>query len=207
MSVTLVIIVITVLTSMYAWSNQGIFYKWMLNPYAINRKNEYFRFITSGFIHNDYMHLLFNMFTLYFFGDTIEQTYNSLFGESGTYIYVGFYLIGIVVSSLPTYIKHRNHPHYNSLGASGGVSAVIFSAILFYPVSQLCLYGFLCLPGFIFGALYMVYSYYQSRRGGDFINHDAHLFGALFGIVFTIIIVPAVVPRFFEQVASWRLFG
>lgn len=206
MSITLIIIIITVGASLYAWNNQSIFQRWIFNPYYVQRRNDYIRFLTSGFIHNDYMHLFFNMFTLYWFGEVIEGVYSSLFGEMGKALFVFFYLLGIIVSEIPTYFKHKNHPHYNSLGASGGVAAVIFSAILFYPLEKLYLFGIIGIPGFIFGILYMVYSFYQAKRGGDFINHDAHLYGALFGIVFTIIIVPAVVPSFIEQLATWRLF-
>jgi membrane associated rhomboid family serine protease len=208
MSITLIIIVITIAASFYAWNNQNIFQKWILNPYTVYKRNEYHRLITSGLIHNDYMHLFFNMLALYFFGDRIiEPTYIQIFGETGRWLYVGLYVIGIVVSDIPTYLKHRNHPYYNSLGASGGVSAVVFSSILFYPTELICIYFVFCLPSFIFGVLYILYSYFQAKRGGDYINHDAHLFGALFGIVFSIIIMPPVVVSFFEQVLSWRLFN
>jgi membrane associated rhomboid family serine protease len=205
MSITLVIIVITVLASFYAWNNQSVFQKWILNPYTVQRRKEYYRLFTAGLIHNDYMHLFFNMFALYIFGELIEQIYLTSFGQMGTLLYIGLYVLGIIASDIPTYLKHKNHPHYNSLGASGGVSAVIFSSILFYPTERICLYLFLCLPSFIFGALYMLYSYMQAKRGGDYINHDAHLFGAIFGIVFSIIIMPSVVMHFFNQVSGWRL--
>jgi membrane associated rhomboid family serine protease len=152
------------------------------------------------------MHLFFNMFALYFFGDVIEQTYQMAFGELGIVLYIGLYVLGIIASDIPTYLKHRNHPHYNSLGASGGVSAVVFASILFYPTQRICVYFVFCLPSFIFGALYMLYSYMQAKKGGDYINHDAHLFGALFGIVFSIITIPSSIVQFFEQVAGWRLF-
>lgn len=205
-SLTVIIIIITVLASLYAWNRQEIMQKWILNPYSVNHRREYYRLFTSGLIHNDYIHLFFNMFTLYWFGEMIESVYTQLFGESGKVLYVAFYIIGIVVSSIPTYLKHKNHSYYNSLGASGGVSAVIFASILFFPTEKLYLFGVIGIPGFIFGGLYMIYSYMQAKRGGDFINHDAHLFGGLFGILFTIIVVPQVVPSFFNQLVEWRLF-
>jgi membrane associated rhomboid family serine protease len=146
------------------------------------------------------------MLALYFFGDRIiEPTYIQLFGETGQWLYVGLYVIGIIVSDIPTYLKHKDHAYYNSLGASGGVSAVVFSSILFYPTELICIYFVFCLPSFIFGVLYLIYSYFQAKRGGDYINHDAHLFGALFGVVFSIIIMPSVIVTFFEQVLNWRL--
>jgi membrane associated rhomboid family serine protease len=205
-SITLIIIVITVAASFYAWNNQNIFQKWILNPYTVHHRKEYHRLITSGLIHNDYMHLAFNMIALYSFGTYVEQIYGYYFEGAGSLMFILLYVIGIIVSDIPTYIKHKNHAYYNSLGASGGVSAVVFSFILFEPMKELMLIFLpIPLPGFIFGGLYMLYSYVQARRGGDYINHDAHLFGALFGIIFSIIIMPSVIVSFFEQILNWRL--
>lgn len=206
MSVTLVIIILTVIASFYAWSKPHLQQKWIFNPYRVNANNEYYRFITSGFIHVDQMHLLFNMFTFYFFGSLVEKIFASIFGPLGLVVYVLFYLAAIIVSDLPTYIKYKAQPHYNALGASGGVSAIVFSSILFFPLNDICLFGLLCLPGFILGILYLLYSFYQGKQMADNINHDAHLYGALFGVIFTIIIQPPVVISFFEQVASFKLF-
>lgn len=198
-SLTYVVIGVTVLASLYAWNNASVLQGWMMNPYSIDKRREYWRFITSGFIHNDYAHLFFNMFTLYFFGRIVER-------QLGGTLFLVMYLAGIVASDVPTYLKHRNSPHYNSLGASGGVSAVVFSSILFAPLNPLNLMFIpIDIPGFIFGGLYMFYSYYQANRGGDNINHDAHLYGALFGIVFSVIVVPGALVNFVQQVSTWRL--
>jgi membrane associated rhomboid family serine protease len=205
LSITLIIIIITVAASFYAWNNQTIFQKWILNPYTVHRRKEYHRLITSGFIHNDYMHLLFNMLALYFFGELVEKTYIYAFGNLGIVLYIALYIVGIIASDLPTYLKHKNHAYYNSLGASGGVSAVVFSSILFYPTEKICVYFVFCLSSFIFGGLYILYSYLQAKKGGDYINHDAHLYGAVFGIVFSILIMPSVIISFFEQVSNWRI--
>ena len=199
-SLTYVVIGVTVLASLYAWNNASVLQGWMMNPYSIDKRREYWRFITSGFIHNDYAHLFFNMFTLYFFGRIVER-------QLGGVLFLVMYLVGIVASDVPTYLKHRNSPHYNSLGASGGVSAVVFSSILFDPLNPLYLMFIpIGIPGFIFGGLYMFYSYYQANRSGDNINHDAHLYGALFGIVFSVIVVPGALVNFVQQVSTWRLF-
>jgi membrane associated rhomboid family serine protease len=207
MSITFIIIAITVAITVYTWSHTDLQYKLMLNPYSISRKNEFFRFITSGFIHQDFIHLGFNMFTFYFFGQAIEYIYANLFGEMGSILFVALYLIGIIVSDIPTYLKHKDNPGYNSLGASGGVSAVVFSSILFYPLNEICFYGLLCFPGFILGALYIIYSIYMGKKSMNNVNHDAHLYGALFGIAFSILIQPAVAFTFFEQVANYRPFS
>lgn len=206
MSVTLIIIAITVIASFYAWNKPHIQQKWIFSPYIVNVNNEYYRFITSGFIHADQMHLLFNMFTFYFFGSLVENVYQYYFGSVGLVLFVALYLVGIILADIPTYIKHKNNPNYNALGASGGVSAVVFSSIMFFPLNDICLFAILCLPGFILGILYLLYSYFQGKKMGGNINHDAHFYGAAFGIVFSIIIDPTVIGRFFDQVMSFRIF-
>lgn len=205
-SVTIILIVINVAASLYAWKRPDIFQRWLLNPYAVRHRNQYERFITSGFIHSDYMHLLFNMFTLYFFGPIIEQAYGYLFDGSGVWLFLVLYFAGMIIADIPTFLKNRNNPNYNSLGASGAVSAIVFSSIMFRPLNEICLFGLLCLPGFILGGLYLLYSFYQGKRMADNINHDAHLYGALFGVVFTIVIWPEVVPHFFRELSNFAFF-
>ncbi|NOT76343.1 MAG: rhomboid family intramembrane serine protease [Cyclobacteriaceae bacterium] len=175
----------------------------MMNPYNINRKNQFERFITSGFIHKDYTHLGLNMFSLYFLGLAVEHDFIVLFGTTGIYYYLMLYLLAIAVSDLPTYFKEKNNPNYNSLGASGGVAAVVFAFIILEPMRYLCLFFALCMPGFILGSLYLVYSYFQSKRAKDNINHDAHLYGSLFGLIFCVIVYPRSIISFYEQVSGW----
>ena len=206
MSVTLIIIIVTALISFMAWRNESLMSAWILNPYQAANRGQYYRLLTSGFLHADWGHLIFNMLTLYFFGGSIERLFGALFGAAGPVYLIGFYLAGIIVASIPTLLRHRNNPGYNSLGASGGVSSLLFAAIMFSPLTSVCLYFTLCIPGFIFGVLYLAYSYYESRQGRGNINHDAHLYGALFGVVFMILVYPQVLPRFIEQLAGWQLF-
>ena len=206
MSVTLILVIITVLTSLYAWQNQEILRKWIFNPYSVNKYKQYYRFITSGFIHNDFIHLLFNMLVLWMFGEQVEYVFTALYGVAGTVLFVALYILGIIVSDIPTYLKHKNHAYYNALGASGGVSSVLFSFILFDPTQKLYLYGILGLPGIVWAALYVLYSAYMGKREGDNINHDAHLYGGLFGIAFTILIYPKVIMHFIEQLKGLSLF-
>jgi len=205
-SVTLILIAINVAASLYAWKRPDIFQRWLFNPYLVSHRKQYYRFITSGFIHNDYMHLLFNMFTFYFFGQVIEQIYGYYAEGYGIVLFLALYFVGMIIADIPTFIKHRNNPNYNSVGASGAVSAVVFSSIMFQPLNEICLFALLCLPGFILGGLYLLYSYYQGRKMSDNINHDAHLYGALFGIAFTIAIWPGVIPHFFEQLSNFKIF-
>ncbi|WMJ71784.1 rhomboid family intramembrane serine protease [Cytophagaceae bacterium ABcell3] len=207
LSATTFIIIVTVIASLYAWSKPHLYQKWMLNPYQVKNNKQYWRFITSGFIHADYIHLGFNMFSLYFLGRFLEQVFQVFFTEYGSLIYIGLYLAGIIVSDIPTYLKHKENSYYNSLGASGGVSAVLFSYVLFQPTHNLYLFAVIPIPAIIFGLLYLLYSYQMARRGGDFINHDAHFYGAVFGIVATIILIPDSVRIFIEQINNWQLFS
>lgn len=208
MSITTILLIVIVGASLYAWNKPEVMQKWMMNPYAVKHGRQYWRFITSGFIHSTTTHLLFNGLTLYFFGNVIEQYFLLYFGTFGQGLYLILFLAGVVVSEIPTYLKYRDRPHYNSLGASGGVSAVIFAAVMFNPVADICLYFILCLPGFVMALLYLAYSAYQSRQNspGDNINHDAHLYGALFGIVFAIAAHPPVLADFLSQIGSYQWF-
>jgi membrane associated rhomboid family serine protease len=187
-------------------NQREVLYKFMMNPYMVVHRGQYFRVITSGFIHKDYAHLIFNMLSLYFFGPSLEYIFSVIFGSLGPVYFVLLYVLAVIVSDLPTLLKHRNNPGYNSLGASGAVSAVIFACILFDPLMNLYLYFAIPIKGFIFAVLYVVYSYVSSKRSGDGINHDAHLYGALFGILFCIVLYPDSIQLFIEQLASWQLF-
>ncbi len=206
LSITTILIIITVAASLFAWNKPEILQRWMFNPHAVQTRREYHRFLTSGFIHQDYLHLFFNMFTLYFFGSMIEQIYGYIFGDLGGVIYVVMYLVAIVVADFSTYKKHKDHPNYNSLGASGGVAAVVFSAILYDPTNNIYLFAIIPIPGFILGILFLMYSFQRSKQTGDRINHDAHLWGALFGVAFTIVLNPAVVTRFIQEISNFQLF-
>jgi membrane associated rhomboid family serine protease len=207
LSITVILIAINVIVSLYALSNQSVLQRWMMNPYRIDKNKEYYRFLTSGLIHADYMHLLFNMITLYYFGGMVESYYAYIFpGITGSVLYILLYFVGMVVADIPSFLKHRNHPAFNALGASGAVSAVLFAGILFQPMMGIgIMFIPIPIPGFIFGLLYLAYSYFQGRRGNDNIGHDAHFFGAVFGIVFTIVLHPAALQGFINQVSQFRI--
>ena len=146
------------------------------------------------------------MFTFYFFGPVVESVFSQLHGSAGSVLYVLYYLSAIVISDLPVAIKNRNRMGYNSLGASGAVSAMVFTSILYFPLNHLCLFGFICMPGFILGTLYVVYSYFQGKNMSDNINHEAHLYGAIYGLVVGILAYPDAVSEFFRQVSTYRIF-
>lgn len=203
MSITLILVIITSGISYYAFNNYSLMDKLILNPYQVTKRREYYRFITSGFVHADFGHLIFNMLSLWFVGEGIEQLFAALFGASGSFYYLFLYLVGIVVSDIPSYLKNRTNSNYNSLGASGGVSAVLFAAILFAPTMTISLYFFIKMKAFIFGILFLGYSYYEARKGTSYVNHSAHMVGAIFGMVFMAVVYPESVPGFFAQIQEW----
>jgi len=197
MSATLIIIAITCAVSLVALNNPKMIEALILWPPAVVRNNEYYRLVSYGLVHADFQHLLFNMITLFFFGRVMEQFYNAEMGEFGFAI---FYLLGLVASILPTYLKHRNDAQYRSLGASGAVSAVLFAFILFQPWALIYVF-FLPVPAIVYAVLYVAYTFYSERQGGDNINHSAHLWGAAYGIVFTLVMEPRVFGVFLDALS------
>ncbi|MEP7265348.1 MAG: rhomboid family intramembrane serine protease [Bacteroidota bacterium] len=195
---TLLIILITVIASLIAFSNAEIMRKWIFNPYLVHKNKEWWRFFTSGLIHADFLHLGLNMFVLYSFGQAVEYYFDDIFNDMGAYYYVLLYLGGLIISSAPTYNKQKQNYLYNSLGASGAVSAILFAAIMLNPWNKVYIMGFFALPGIIFGPLYLFLEYRMSAKGGDNINHDAHFWGAVFGFLFPIMLKPKLALEFFD---------
>ena len=190
------IFAITTLTSIMAFSNDNLYANLILHPYSVSRRHRIYTLITSGLIHNDWMHLFFNMFSYTFFAFNLER-------ELGHWQFGLLYFVSLILSDLPTVYKHRNDDWYHSLGASGAVSAVVFSAILFHPIDKMYMMFIpIGIPAVIFGALYLVYCSYASKHSRDNINHDAHMFGALSGLLITIVLMPHVVHGFIEQITE-----
>ena len=196
--VTYALIAITCVVSWIAFNNRKLADRLILWPPAIDKHKQYDRLVTYGFIHADFMHLIFNMITLYFFGRQIEVL---MTGLVGVWVYPVFYLSALVVSILPTYLKNQHNPNYLSLGASGAVSAVLFAFILVAPW-QLIFVLFIPLPAIVFAVLYVGYSIWMDRRGGDRINHSAHLAGAAYGVMFLIIMRPQVLQHFLRELQT-----
>jgi len=201
-SLSFLIMAVTVVISLLAWQKPSWLDNMMMSPYKIDRKKEYWRFITSGFIHADFTHLFFNLFSFYFFGTQLEYIFGIIFPGFGGEIFILFYLLAILVADLPTYFKQRNNPYFNSLGASGAVSAVIFAGIMFFPTEKIYLFGFVGIPGFIYAGLFTWYSIAMDRRGRDYVNHSAHLYGGLFGILFITLTRPSTWVEFFQQILT-----
>ena len=186
MNIIILIIAITAIISFIAFNNKEIFEKYKFNVGAIRHRKEYVRILSAGFLHADIMHLLFNMMTLYFFGPVILDG----FGNIGfLIIYIGSILLGNIFSLF----IYQKQPWYSAIGASGGVSGVLFAAIAMMP--NIGIYFFFIpipIPGFIFGLLYFGYSVYMmlNPKQWDNLGHAAHLGGAFFGLVYAVIVQP-----------------
>lgn len=201
---TTTFLIVTLIVSAIALQNRSVMSRLIFNPYSIHMRNEWYRFFSSGLIHADFIHLAVNMFVLYSIGNVVESYYNELFGERASVYYLLLYVSSLLMSIFPTYNKHKNDPYYNGLGASGAVSAVVFTFILLNPMQSLCLYGIICLPGIIYGGLYLYYCYYMGKKGGDNINHSAHMWGAIYGFTYTIFLKPSLIGDFFTRLIHFR---
>ena len=196
MSITFIILLLTVATSIIGFSNPTFLSKGMLNPYMVHNRKEYWRLISSGFLHAGFFHLLINMMVLLGFGTVVEMYYREAFPANGKIYFTILYLGSILVANIPSLNKHKDNVYYNSLGASGAVAAILFASILFDPWQKIYIFGILPLPGVILGPLYLFFEYKMSKRGGTNINHDAHFYGAIFGLLYTIILDPSILKYF-----------
>lgn len=197
-SITLAIIVLTALVSWFGFSNPKLLDRLILWPPAVTRGRQYDRFIGYGLVHADLGHLVFNMFTLFFFGRAMEGFYAGYLGPFG---FVAFYASALVVSALPSYLRHRNDPNYATLGASGAVSAVLFAFILLQPWATIYVYV-IPVPAIIYAVVYVGFSIWANRRQADRVNHSAHLAGAAYGMLFTVLMEPRVLSHFLASLLS-----
>ncbi|HRN78691.1 MAG TPA: rhomboid family intramembrane serine protease [Ferruginibacter sp.] len=208
--ITIMLIAVNVLISLLGFYNAVFVDKTILWPYRIKRERQYYRMITSGFLHADFVHLFFNMFTLFFFGRNIE-IYFTYYGLGGQFTYLLLYFTALIVSDISSYLKHKNDYHYKALGASGAVSAVVFAAIVFDPWGAIYLYGAIKISATLYAILFIVYCVYMGKRGQDNVNHDAHLWGSVYGLLFTLILIAIQQPALFDgiiaEISDPSLFG
>jgi membrane associated rhomboid family serine protease len=195
MLLTIAIIAITCLVSWVAFKDGKLMQRLLLWPPAVQKKHEYWRLLSYGLVHADFQHLLFNMITLFFFGRALEGFFARYLGSFG---FLWFYLGGLLVSILPTYIKNRNNANYHSLGASGAVSAVLFAFILLSPWSMIIVFV-IPVPAILYAVAFLGYSIYMDHRGGGYVNHSAHSWGAAYGVLFMVIMDPRVTVAFVQQ--------
>jgi len=181
--ISIIIFLTTFAISLYGfYRDPRLIHKFILHPYSTIRNNRWHTMVTSGFIHGDLMHLLFNMMTFYFFAFALESIVGWL---SFIIIYFG----SMVIADIPSILKNKDNPDYYALGASGGISGILFAFILFRPDIRMYLMLIpIPIPSPIFGIFYLVWCWYAARNAKDNIGHDAHLWGALSGIILTIIL-------------------
>jgi len=204
---TLLIIAITSVISVIAFNRRDIFNKLQLNPYAVYHKKEWYRILSHGFLHADWVHLFVNMFVLFSFGSAVENIFKQLASngiiQSPILVFVILYFGSMIFATVTTIAKHKENEWYNSVGASGAVSAVVFTSIFFQPLANLYFFAVIPIPGIVFGVLYLGYSHYMSRKGGDNINHDAHFIGAVFGFIFPLLLDPSLIKIFLNQLFNF----
>jgi membrane associated rhomboid family serine protease len=200
---TLLIVILTSIVSIVAFSRRELFAQLLFNPYQVNHRKEWYRMITHGLLHADWMHLIINMMVLFSFGEYVEYYFARMADMTWIKLpslwYIIFYLLALTVSSLTTLRKHRDDVWYNSVGASGAVSAVLFCSIFFAPHNTLLFMGIVPIKAYLFGPLYLIYSYSAGRKDTGNINHDAHLLGAVFGFCFPLLIDVRLIKYFIGQ--------
>ncbi len=196
----LIILVSTVIISILAFGNSELFGKLVFNAYRIKYNKESWRFFSYALVHSGWLHLIVNMWVLYSFGNIVEKTYTLHFGIKGSFYFLLLYVGGVLFSVLYDFGKQKENIYYNAVGASGAVSAVVFSSILIFPSGGIYLFPIpFAIPSWLFGILYLVYSAYMGKNGNDNIGHNAHFYGAVFGIAFTIVTLPGVLQGFINQ--------
>lgn len=181
--------------SYYALSrNPRIFDAWILHPYAVAHEGRYFQLVSHGFIHANYIHLLFNMIVFWYFGFALERIL-------GSWRFAIIYFGSMVISAGVSVARRKNSPSFRSLGASGALSGVLFSFILFYPNTTLLAFFVLPIKAWLFAVLFVAISYYAAKNRYSYIDHEGHLWGALSGAGLTILLIPGVVRYFFSQLS------
>ena len=196
---TFALLVVNTVVSLYAlFVNPALVDSWALRPYAIVRRGEWQRLFTGSFVHGSLGHLFFNMLTLYFVGPALE-------GVLGTGRFLVLYFGSELASSLFTVWRRRGDPAYAAVGASGAISGLLFSLVLYAPFAKFYIFFAIPMPAWLFAIVYVGGSIYamkqnEAGQGGGGIAHEAHLGGALGGIVLTILLDPSVGPHFLRQI-------
>jgi len=195
MSLTIYLIIITVAISLFAlYAYPRMLHEGVLRPYFTIREGRWYQLVSSGFLHANFAHLFVNMFTLYFFGQVMEQTL-------GRPLFMGLYFASLIISDIPSLIKYKDDPNFATLGASGAVEGVLFAFILLYPLQSIYLFLIpIPIPAIVFGFLFLGYSIYESKQDRGVINHEAHIAGAVSGVLYVLLFVPNAFQHFLRSV-------
>ncbi len=199
LSITFFIIAITVFVSYSAFGNRLLFERLKFNAYEIASQRNYFKFLTYGLLHADWMHLLVNMFVLFSFGSFVEDLLEVYYKAKGPLYFIILYVTALFFSVVPVFFKHRRNYYYNAIGASGAVSSILFAYIIMYPQGSVSfLFIPIPIPAAVFGILYLAYSTYMAKRASDNIAHDVHAWGALYGVAFVAVLDWRFIQMFFD---------
>jgi membrane associated rhomboid family serine protease len=183
----LIILIVTIVVSVIGLSSPRVIERSLLRPYQVANGSGYAGLLTSGFVHADVGHMLFNLITFYSFAFKLEPVIGS---EKFVVLYFG----SLLIANLGTVFQHRNDPNYASLGASGAILGVLFASIVYFPRQSLYILPLpVPIPAPLFAIGYLAYTWYSSRTRRGNINHDAHLFGALAGLAFVLLTDPTAI--------------
>lgn len=200
MSITIIVVIITSLISYQCFQRPYLKQLWAHHPYSVAHRNELYRLLSCGFVHGSWTHLLINMFVLWMFGENVESYFTQIWGDLwGRVLFLIIYLLIITLANIPSQMMRKDQPHYFSLGASGGVSGIVFIFILFNPWTKLYIYGIVPIYAIIGGILYLLYSQWASRNSQDNIDHSAHFWGAVWGIILVVVLKPSLALYFIDQ--------
>jgi membrane associated rhomboid family serine protease len=200
-TILIIIVALIGITSYFGFKNNEVFHKLKFNPYLINQNREWYRFLSHGFVHADWMHLVFNLYVLYEFGKLVMLILFFKMGDMANLYFLGLFFPALLASSLFSFFRYKDQVHYNAVGASGAVSAVVFASIILYPQGEMGLIFIpFYLPSWIFGALYLAYTIVMARKQIDNIGHDAHLWGAVYGIIYTFVLIPNAFQNFINYI-------
>lgn len=187
--ITYILIGLTAIISMNGFNDPSKIYPYTFSPYLITQKKDYKRILTHLFIHGNWSHLIFNMLTFYFVGSSMELTLKFAYGEIvGSIHFILIYFLGALVSGIWPFIRHKNDPSYESLGASGAIAALMFAFVMWYPDQTIYIFFAIPMKAFLFGPLYLVFEYYSFRKNKGNIAHDAHIGGAVLGIIYILVL-------------------
>jgi membrane associated rhomboid family serine protease len=199
--IIILLIIPIIITSLKALKDQSIFNKLLFNAYRIKHFKEWYRFFSHGLVHADYMHLGFNMYVLWIFGDIVMTFFSIYFGALANLAFLGLFIPALIISSMGSYFKHKDNPHYNAVGASGAVSAIVFASIILYPEGRMgLLFIPVMIPSWLFGLLYLGFTAYMDKKQMDNIGHNAHFWGSIYGIVYILILKPETFIHFFRVI-------
>lgn len=201
MSITIIIVLITGFISYQGFNNRSFFDSFKHSPYIENQAGEYYRMLSSGFLHGSWTHLIINLYVLYEFGSFVENAFIAKYGQmAGSLVYLLFYLSALIAADIPTFNKQKDNPSFSSIGASGAVSSILFVYIFFQPWAVLLIYFILPMPAILAGIAYLIYTTWAAKNSNDNIDHSAHFSGAIYGLIMSGLLFHQRIPGFFQDI-------